>query len=136
VITQKWEGVMQLSERRVDGVSIIDVAGNLTVPENPRALRETVVALLHRGERRILLNVRKLQQMDSTCLGEIVASYTATTSSGGILKLEQTGPHLRRLLASTRLDTILESYDSEDEAIASFATPPRGPVSRAAAADS
>jgi anti-sigma B factor antagonist len=114
---------MQLSERRVDGVSIIDVAGNLTVPDNPGALRERVMSLLHRGERRILLNVEKLQHMDSTCLGEIVASYTATVSSGGILKLEHTGPQLRRLLESTRLETIFESYDSEDEAIASFATP-------------
>ena len=117
---------MQLSERQVHGVTIIDVTGDLTVPDNPGALRERVIALLHRGERRILLNVENLRHMDSSCLGEIVASYTTTASNGGILKLEHVGPHLRDLLHTTALDMIFESYDTESEAIASFAKP--GPV--------
>lgn len=117
---------MQLSERRVRGVTIIDLTGDLTVPDNPGALREKVITLLHRGERRILLNVENLRHMDSSCLGEIVASYTSTASAGGSLKLEHVGPHLRDLLHTTRLDAIFESYDTEDTAIASFAKP--GPV--------
>ena len=117
---------MQLSERRVRGVTIIDLTGDLTVPDNPGALREKVIALLHRGERRILLNVENLRHMDSSCLGEIVASFTTTASTGGSLKLEHVGPHLRDLLHTTRLDAIFESYDTEDEAIASFGNP--GPV--------
>jgi anti-sigma B factor antagonist len=117
---------MQLSERRVSGVTIIDLSGDLTVPQNPAALREKVIALLHRGERRILLNVENLRHMDTSCLGEIVASYTTTASSGGSLKLEHVGPHLRDLLHTTRLDAIFESYDSEVEAIASFGK--AGPV--------
>ncbi len=119
---------MQLSERQVKGVLIIDVSGNLTVPENPSALTERVVALLHRGERRILLNVANLQQIDSSCLGEIVECYKTTASNGGTLKLAHVGPHLRTLLHSTTLDTIFESYDTEDEAIASFAKTPPGPL--------
>jgi anti-sigma B factor antagonist len=112
---------MQLSERQVKGVAIIDVSGDLTVPQNPGALRERVIDLLHRGERRILLNVENLRHMDSSCLAEIVASYTTTASNGGILKLEHVGPHLRDLLHTTALDRVFESYDTEDEAIASFA---------------
>ncbi len=112
---------MQLSERQVHGVTIIDVTGDLTVPDNPGALREKVIALLRRGERRILLNLENLRHMDSSCLGEIVSSYTTTASNGGILKLEHVGPHLRDLLHITALDTIFESYDAEGEAIASFA---------------
>lgn len=111
---------MQLSERRVGGVTIIDITGDLTVPDNPGALREKVLALLQRGECRILLNVENLRHMDSSCLGEIVASYTATASTGGMLKLEHVGPHLRDLLHTTKLDAIFELYDTENEAIASF----------------
>ena len=67
---------MQLSEREVKGVSIIDVSGDLVLPsENPRLLTERVLALLHRGQRSILLNFAQLQHMDSSCLGEIVESY-------------------------------------------------------------
>ncbi len=112
---------MQLSERQVNGISIIDVSGDLRVPaENPRALRERVIAVLHRGERRILLNFANLQFMDSSCLGEIVQSYKTTASNGGILKLAHIGPHLRNVLHTTTLVKILESYDTEDQAIASF----------------
>lgn len=116
---------MQLNERQAKGVAIIDVSGDLTVPQNPGALRERVIALLHRGERRILLNFADLRHMDSSCMAEIIASYTTTAANGGILKMEHVGPHLRDLLHATTLDTIFESYDTEDEAIASFAkTPP------------
>jgi len=112
---------VQLSERQVSGVAIIDIAGDLRVPaEDPRALREKVIAVLLRGEHRILLNFANLQFMDSSCLGEIVESYKATASSGGVLKLAHIGPHLRSVLETTALDKILESYETEAEALASF----------------
>ena len=116
---------MELSERQVNGVSIIDISGDLRVPtEDPRALRDKVIAVLLRGERRILLNFANLQFMDSSCLGEIVESYKTTVSNGGTLKLALVGPHLRSVLQSTGLGTILESYETEDEAVASFGEPP------------
>ena len=117
--------MLRLSECQVNGVSIIDVSGDLRVPaEDPRALRDKVTAVLDRGERRILLNFANLQFMDSSCLGEIVHSYKTTASSGGILKLAHVGPHLRNVLETTALVKVLESYDTEDEAIASFAKTP------------
>jgi anti-anti-sigma factor len=122
---------MQLSERHVNGVSIIDVSGDLTVPaENPRALRERVIALLLRGERRILLNFANLHHMDSSCLGEVVESYKTTASNGVLLKLAHVGPHLRDLLQTTNLDKIIESYDTDDDAIASFGKTPLPEPSR------
>jgi anti-sigma B factor antagonist len=116
---------MELGERQVNGVSIIDVSGDLRVPaENPRALTERVMVVLGRGERRIVLNFADLEFMDSSCLGEIVESYKSAVSNGGILKLACIGPHLRSVLRTTALTKILESYDTEDEAIASFAKTP------------
>ena len=113
---------MQLSERQVNGVSIIDVSGDLSTPaENPRVLREKVLALLHRGDRSILLNFAELQHMDSSCLGEIVESYKIASSNGVALKLAHLGPHLQNLLRTTALDKVLESYRTEEEAMASFA---------------
>jgi anti-sigma B factor antagonist len=116
-----WEVGMELSERHVNGVSIIDVSGDLIVPaENPRELREKVLSLLQRGERRIVLNVANLQHMDSSFVGEIVATYKATISTGGVLRLAQVGPHLRNVLRTTTLDKIFTPYDTEAEALASF----------------
>jgi hypothetical protein len=64
-------------------------------------------------------------------LGEIVESYKSTVASGGALKLAQVGPHLRSVLQSTGLATILESYETEAEALASFGeATPAGPEGR------
>ena len=116
---------MELGERQVNRISIIDVSGDLRVPaENPRALTEKVTAVLSRGERRIILNFANLEFMDSSCLGEIVESYKTAASRGGILRLACVGPHLRSVLRTTALAKILESYDTEEEAIASFAKVP------------
>jgi anti-anti-sigma factor len=111
---------MQLSERQVSGVTVIDVEGDLIVTDNPCALKDLVKTILRRGERRIVLNVAHLRRMDSTCLGEIVASYTTTALHGGVLKLAQPDPHLSHLLGLTRLNTIIEVLDTEGEAVASF----------------
>jgi anti-sigma B factor antagonist len=121
---------MHLSERQVDGVSIIDISGDAIQPaENPTALRERVVALILRSERRILLNLANLQHMDSSCLGEIVESFKTAASNGAVLKLAHVSPHLQNLLRTTALDKILETYETENEAIASFGkTPPAEPM--------
>ena len=113
---------MQLSERKVGEVSVIDISGDLNPPaENPRALHEAVLALLHRGERSILLNFAKLQHVDSSCLGEIVESYKIASSNGVDLKLAQLSSHLQNLLHTTALDKVLVAHATEEEALASFA---------------
>jgi anti-sigma B factor antagonist len=111
---------MELSERQVSGVTVIDVAGDLIVTDNPCAVKEFVKAILQRGDRRIVLNVGAIRRVDSTCLGEIIASYTTTTVHGGVLKLAQPDRHLLRLLELTRLNTIIDVFHSEAEAVASF----------------
>jgi len=113
---------MQLSERQVIGISIIDISGDPTAPDdNALVLRENVTAVLLRGQRRIILNFAAIRHIDSSWLGEIVESYKITASNGGILKLAAIGPQLRNLLRTTALSSIFESYDTEQEAIASFA---------------
>ena len=113
---------MQLSERQVQGVSIIDISGMSTTPElNPVALRERVNALLLGGHRRIVLSFVDVRNIDSSWLGEIVESYKLSASNGAILKLVAVSPQLRSLLHTTGLKSVLESYETDQEAVASFA---------------
>jgi anti-sigma B factor antagonist len=111
---------MKLSERRLGDVVVIDITGDLLVADNPGAVKESVKAALQRGDRRIVLNVANLRRMDSTCLGEVIASYTSTTTHGGVFKLVEPDAHLRRMLELTRLDTVIDTYETEAEGIASF----------------
>ena len=111
---------MEFRVRQVDGVTIISMKGDFVVTPAPCALQEHVKAALERGERRIVLNLAELQRMDSTCLGELVASYTTCARIGGVLKLAAPNASVRRLLELTRLDRIFEAFDTEAEAIASL----------------
>jgi anti-sigma B factor antagonist len=113
---------MQLKEYQVDGVSVIELSGDLRVTDNPRALKGMVTALVDRGERQIVLKVTRLGRMDSSCLGEFVSSYTTATRYGGLLKLAEVGDHLRRLLSITKLDSVFEIYETEAAAVSSFRT--------------
>jgi anti-sigma B factor antagonist len=113
---------MQLSERQVQGVSVIDISGSSTTPDgDPVALRQRVNALLLRGHRRIVLSFANVRNIDSSWLGEIVESYKLSASNGAIIKLVAVSPQLRSLLHTTGLKSVLESYESEQEAVASFA---------------
>jgi anti-sigma B factor antagonist len=113
---------MQLSERQVQGVSVIDISGSSTTPDgDPVALRQRVDALLLRGHRRIVLSFANVRNIDSSWLGEIVESYKLSASNGAIIKLVAVSPQLRSLLHTTGLKSVLESYESEQEAVASFA---------------
>jgi anti-sigma B factor antagonist len=111
---------MQFRERRVNGVTVITAQGDLVVNANPCALQTVVKEVLGRGERQIVLNVAGIARIDSTCLGELVASYTSTVARGGVLKLAAPSEDIRRLLKLTRLDTVIKAFATDDEAVADF----------------
>jgi anti-anti-sigma factor len=112
---------MTIDERPSGTAIILDVDGRMTIEaEHDRPLTVKVRRLLQEGQRRILLNLKGVPYLDTTGLCDIVEAYVATRRQGGSLKLLQPTPHVRAVLDTTRLLTILEAYDSESDAIASF----------------
>jgi anti-sigma B factor antagonist len=110
---------MQLRQRQVEDVSVVDLSGD-GIGAEPSTLKQLITSLLDSGHRLILLNLGDLQSMDSTGVAEIVASYKTIDASGGVLKVAAAHGHLRRLLRVTRVDTFINLYDTEAEALASF----------------
>ncbi len=109
---------MEIFERKVGGVVIIDLHGRIVTGEGDKALREVVTR--QPGDSRILLNFADVPFVDSSVVGEIVRTYTTVTRSGGQVKLLNLTPRIRNLLSTTRLLTVLEAYESEEEALRSF----------------
>jgi anti-sigma B factor antagonist len=109
---------MEIFERKVGGVVVIDLHGRIVTGDGDRTLREVVTR--QPGNARILLNFADVPFVDSAVVGEIVRTYTTVTRSGGEVKLINLTPRIRNLLSSTRLLTVLEAYESEDEALRSF----------------
>lgn len=111
---------LNISERQAGDVTILDMDGKITIGEGSVALRTAVRRLLEEGKKKILLNLAKVNYIDSSGIGELVSSYTAIGKESGQLKLLNLTQKLEDLLTITKLLTVFDVYDSEEEALASF----------------
>jgi anti-sigma B factor antagonist len=100
---------------------VIDLAGRLTLGEATGRLRDTMRDAAAKGNKKILLNLERLEYMDSAGLGELVGAYTTVTNSGGALKMLKVQGRALDLLQVTRLMTLFEFFEDEAEAVESFA---------------
>jgi anti-sigma B factor antagonist len=113
--------VMQIDERIVDDVTVLDLKGKMTLGEGDELLKDKINSLVSQGHKKILLNLEAVPYIDSAGLGEIVRTYTSISRQGGKLKLLNVSKRIQDLLVITKLITIFDSYDSEADAVRSFA---------------
>lgn len=111
---------MDIKERVVSGVSVLDLSGKIVLGEGDGQIRDRIKDLLADGQKRILLNLGDVNYIDSAGLGALISSYTTTKRQGGQLKLVNLTKRIQDLLAITKLITVFETYDNEAEALASF----------------
>jgi anti-sigma B factor antagonist len=117
---------MTIEERTSGDVTIFGVRGRMTIEDaSDMALARLVRSRVQDGCSRVLLNLEGVPYVDTTGLCNIVEAYVTTQRQGGWLKLVHLAPHVRELLRITKLLTVLEAYESEAEAIASFGTADR-----------
>jgi anti-sigma B factor antagonist len=111
---------MDIKERVVNGVSVLDLSGKIVLGEGDGQIRDRIKDLLADGQKKILLNLAEVNYIDSAGLGALISSYTTVKRQGGQLKLVNLTKRIQDLLAITKLITVFETYDNEEEAIASF----------------
>ena len=111
---------MQIEERTVGGVMILDLKGKITLGGGDEILKDKVNSLVNQGHKKILLNFAEVPYVDSAGLGEIVRTYTTVSRQGGNMKLLNLTKRITDLLSITKLLTVFETYESEPEAVASF----------------
>ena len=111
---------LKVTERVVDGVAVVDCSGRLIFGEEAAALRDLVKDLMLRGHRRILLNLEGVTYIDSGGLGALVGLFTSARAVGGEIKLLHLTRRVNELLQVTKLLTVFEAYDSEEQAVRSF----------------
>src|SRR5947207_2654007 len=112
---------LNIRERQAGDVTVLDMEGRITIGEGSVALRSAIRRLLEEGKKKILLNLAKVGYIDSSGIGELVSSYTAIgKEDGGQLKLLNLTQKLQDLLTITKLLTVFDVYESEEEALASF----------------
>ena len=111
---------VKLSTRQVGDVSVVDVAGRITLGEGSSALRDMLRDMVGKNQKKILLNLGDVSYIDSSGIGELVSGFTTVTNQGGQLKLMNLSKNVRNLLQITKLYTIFEVVDDEDTAVASY----------------
>jgi anti-sigma B factor antagonist len=112
---------MKLKTRQVDGVTILDCSGRITLGEGSVQLRDAVRDLLSKGSKKILLNLGDVTYIDSSGIGELVSAFTTVRNQGGDLKLLNLTKKIHDLLQITKLYTVFDVKDDEASAVASFA---------------
>ena len=111
---------MKASTRQMDGVTVVDLSGRITLGEGSVVLRDTIRDLVGKGSKKILLNLGDVTYIDSSGIGELVSAFTTVRNQGGELKLLNLTKKVHDLLQITKLYTVFDVKDDEATAIAAF----------------
>jgi len=111
---------VKLNTRQVGDVSVVDVAGRITLGEGSSALRDALRGLVSGGQKKILLNLGEVSYIDSSGIGELVSGFTTVTNNGGQLKLLNLAKRVKDLLQITKLYTVFDVREDEADAVRSF----------------
>src|SRR5260370_34572648 len=112
---------VKLTTRQVGDVTVIDVAGRITLGEGSSALRDALRDVVTKNQKKILLNLGEVPYIDSSGIGDLVSGFTTVTNSGGSLKLLNLNKRVKALRQITKLYTVFDVHEDEGAAIRSFA---------------
>ena len=111
---------LTIASREVDGVTVLDLSGRITLGEGSVQLRDAIRDLIGKGQKSILLNLSEVNYIDSSGLGELVSAYTTARNQSAALKLLGLTKKVNDLLQLTKLYTVFDIYDDEASGIASY----------------
>lgn len=108
-----------VSIRHAGAISLVDVSGHFTSFE-AGALSEAIQILVKGKRNRILLNLRDLEYLDSSGVGELVRNYLTVIKSGGEMKVVGLTSKVEEILKITQLYKVFPEFPDEDAALRSF----------------
>jgi anti-sigma B factor antagonist len=111
---------LEIHQREREGIAILELKGRITVGPEASALRDKVAALIAAGERNLVLEMAKVDYVDSTGLGALVICATSLRKNGGNVKLVNLNRRNIELLVMTKLATVFEIFTDEQDAVNSF----------------
>jgi anti-sigma B factor antagonist len=113
---------MVIEQRTVGGVAVIDLSGRFALGDGDGLLRDKVQSLVFQGVKDIALNLGALSYMDSAGLGELISVHNTATRNDGRIKIFNLTKRVSDLLAITKVLTVFDAFDTEQDAVASFPT--------------
>ena len=111
---------MKLSAREDKGVVILEPKGKIMGGPESTVLHDNLHELINQGKKKVVIDLAKVDWMNSTGLGILISGLTTMRNNGGELKLSNVTEKIQSLLTITKLITIFETFDSVDQAVQSF----------------
>jgi anti-sigma B factor antagonist len=111
---------LEIEPREREGITILELKGRITMGDEVTAFRQKVRALAQTPDSKVLLNMQQVDYIDSTGLGAIVMGSSAVRGAGGTIKLVNLNRRNVELLVATKLATIFEIFNDEQDAVNSF----------------
>lgn len=111
---------MKLFDSEKDGVSILEPKGKIMGGPDATMLHEKLHELIEQGKKRVIIDLSKVEWMNSTGLGILISGLTTLRNNEGELKLANVTDKIQSLLTITKLVTVFEAFDSVEDAIKSF----------------
>ena len=111
---------MTIEERPTGSVMILDLKGTLTIGDGDELLKDKINSLVQQGHTKLILNLADVPYIDSGGLGQVVRTYTTVKQHNGSLKLMNVTKRIEDLLAITKLLTVFDVFETEQEALQSF----------------
>jgi anti-sigma B factor antagonist len=111
---------MKMTDREVNGVSVVTLDGRIVFGEESDGLREKLKSLIAEGKRKIVLNMNNIGYIDSSGLGTLISAHLSAKTQGASLRLCNLGRKFLEVLQMTKLATLLQVCSTEAAAVASF----------------
>ena len=111
---------LQIAQRVADGIAVFELSGHLVFDEGDRIFSDQVKAFAAAGGRRLIVDLSRVTYVDSGGIGSLVEMYLHLVRRGGQLKILRPSTAARRVLQITQLDTVLETFEEDEQAIRSF----------------
>ena len=111
---------MKIKERKRDGVAILEMSGKLMGGADAETFDEILKTLIHEGFHNVIVSLERVKWVNSTGLGILISGYTTLKKSGGELKLLKVSDRIENIFIVSKLFTVFQSFQDEDEAVQSF----------------
>jgi len=113
---------LKIEEKEKSGVTILQLAGRVTLGDESSALRSKIKEVLAQGKTRLIIDLADVSYIDSAGLGTLVAGYTSAQNLGASMKLANLTKRFNEQLHITKLVTVFDVYKTVEDAVKSFAT--------------
>lgn len=111
---------MKLSSKEIDGITVIELEGNVLGGPDATALNDTLHQLIDKRKKKILLDISRVRTMNSSGLSMLINALTTMRNVGGDLKIAAASKKIESLLVITKLTTVFELYPTVKQAVNSF----------------